>query len=62
LLHQQTKLPGFMETMERKGCLDERVFDISKHEMTNQVLLLTSKGFAWGDMDEEPVNRVLEML
>jgi hypothetical protein len=31
-------------------------------EMGNQVLLLTKKGFAWGDFDEEPINRVLELL
>lgn len=62
LLHQQTELPGFMDAMMRKGCLDEKVIDISKHEMTSQLLLLTSKGFAWGEMDEEPVNRVLEMF
>lgn len=62
LLHQQTKLSGFMETMRRNGCLDENVRDISEYEMTNQVLLLTTKGFAWGEMDEEPVNRVLQMM
>lgn len=62
LLHQEPNLSGFMEAMRRMGCLDENVIDISKHEMTNQVLLMTSKGFAWGEMDEEPVNRVLEMF
>jgi hypothetical protein len=51
-----------MEAMMRRGCLDEKVIDISKYEVTGQVLLLTSKGFAWGEMDEEPVSSVLAMF
>ncbi len=62
LLRQQPDLHRLMEAMMRKGCLDEKVIDISKYEMTGQVLLLTSKGFAWGEMDDEPVNRVLAMF
>lgn len=48
--------------LQEKGCLDEEAFDVSEMEMANQVLLLTKNGFAWGDMDEDPVSEVLELL
>ena len=62
VLYDYAELPGFIQSLQDRGCLDDVPFDASEMEMGNQVLLLTKKGFAWGDFDEEPINRVLELL
>jgi hypothetical protein len=31
-------------------------------DLTDQILLLTQDSIAWGDMDENPVSEVLELL
>lgn len=61
-LHRYTKLPDFIDMLRDKGCLEDVAFDVNEMEMANQVLLLTKNGFAWGDMDEDPVSEVLELL
>ncbi len=62
VLYDYAELPDFIQLLQDKGCLDDVPFDASEMEMGNQVLLLTKKGFAWGDFDEEPINQVLELL
>ena len=62
ILYDYAELPDFIQLLQDRGCLDDVPFDASEMDMGNQVLLLTKKGFAWGDFDEEPINQVLELL
>lgn len=62
VLYDYAELPDFIQLLQDKGCLDDVPFDASEMEMANQVLLLTKTGFAWGDLDEDPVGEVLELL
>lgn len=62
VLYDYAELPDFIQLLQDKGCLDDVLFDASEMEMANQVLLLTKTGFAWGDMDDDPVSQVLELL
>jgi hypothetical protein len=62
LLHQYPNLPDFLEAIRRRGSFDREALKQSDLDLTDQILLLTQDSIAWGDMDENPVSEVLELL
>ncbi len=48
ILYDYAELPGFIQLLQDRGCLDDVPFDASEMEMGNQVLLLTKKRLCLG--------------
>lgn len=60
VLYDYPELPDFIQMLQIKWCLDDVLFDASEMELPSQ-FLLTKTGFAWGDLDEDPISEVLEL-
>jgi hypothetical protein len=61
-LYRHPTLPDFIETLKEEGFLNADAVDYSQADLSSNVLLLTESGFAWGEMDDEPIDFVMEAL
>ena len=62
LLYLHPTLPDFIETMQEEGFLNADAIDYLQADLSSNVLLLTKSGFAWGEVDDGPINTVMEAL
>jgi DNA-binding MarR family transcriptional regulator len=62
LLYQHPTLPDFIETMQEEGFLNAGAINYSQADLSSNLLLLTKSGFAWGEVEDGPLNSAIEAL